>query len=114
MEIITGDLPDADSDVVSDETDCENDQPDVIDDLYICGRDVDLGGVGGVLGRANVLFVRTVGGKTTAVTGFMEFDINDIPIKIEQGTWETSTYIVSVVCQITFMGSHFTDTKSLC
>ena len=97
MEIITGDLSDVDGDDISDNTDCENDQPEVIDDLYICGRDVDLGDVGGVLGRANVLFTRTVGGKTTAVTGFMEFDINDIPIKIEEGKWETSKFIVSIL-----------------
>lgn len=59
-----------------------------MDDLHICGRDVTIDGVGGVLGSAGPVYIRTGGEKITTITGVMQFDILDIPWLVAQGTWE--------------------------
>ena len=63
----------------------------VIDDVRIDAAGVFIDGPGRVLGRAAPRLFRTQGSRDEflTITGFMEFDIDDIPTMIEQGLWNT-------------------------
>ena len=71
------------------EDECPTGMPDILDDLYVCGRDECIDGPGKVLGSAGPLYVWT-SNSLTAV-GKMKFDKDDvatyIPTKIN--TWKS-------------------------
>ena len=68
------------------EDDCARSFPSIIDDMHICGKDVLMDGVGGVLGSASVQYIRVSDG--TVISGNMEFDTEDVQDMINRGTWE--------------------------
>jgi hypothetical protein len=63
----------------------DDDTNTLLDDIYICGKDACIDGPGGILGRAFTVYVR---GDGTALTGYMEFDQEDIPA-YSAASWET-------------------------
>lgn len=73
-----------------------SDYPRVIDDVYICGQDDDIDGVGHVLGAATPVWgqyldrTNPMTGEpyVVATTGFMVFDRPDIQNLMADGTWE--------------------------
>jgi hypothetical protein len=80
--IIIGDLPDRQNIMLPNippafEIVCTG-LPSTIDDLYICGRESDIDGPGGVLGSAGPVLMRTDGPKVTTMIGRMKFDAADI------------------------------------
>ena len=90
-EIIIGDLPPVPSRQVKKLDLCAEPYPMTIDDVHICGRDEVIDGPGLVLGSATPLWGRRDGntGLWTTITGTMNFDIADIEVMVEDGTWET-------------------------
>jgi hypothetical protein len=66
---------------------CAASYPDVIDDMHICGRDATIDGLGGILGSANINYVRSTDG--TPIAGTMEFDKDDVAAMINDGTYYT-------------------------
>lgn len=91
MEVIPGDLSSTTDNGGADSGDiCNNPYPDTIDDLHICGRDVEVDGPGGVLGFARPLLGRLDGppGTITTVAGEMAFDFEDIAGLVADGSWE--------------------------
>jgi hypothetical protein len=69
--------------------------PRTIDDIYLCGKDANIDGVGRVLGGAAPLFGQELDDRANnprtgqpyfiALSGILEFDIADIDREIEQG-----------------------------
>lgn len=68
------------------EDDCARSFPSIIDDMHICGKDVIMDGVSGILGSASVQYIRVSDG--TVISGNMEFDTEDVQDMINRGTWE--------------------------
>lgn len=62
------------------------DGADLIDDVLITARLVNIDGAGGTLGRAGPTLIRTDGGLTA--TGLMEFDIADVQNALEDGIFD--------------------------
>jgi len=97
MNVITGDLPPSSSPSVgvssTDDVDidrCINDLPEIIDDLHICGRDMEYDGRGGVVGAAGPLFLRRdpITSRWTTLVGQMRFDVADVATLASYGIWE--------------------------
>ena len=86
--MITGNLSSVVKSALSNANECVNVLPDVVDDLHICGRDVNIDGSGKILGSAGPSYVREEAGKETTVTGIMEFDVADVADLVSAGTWE--------------------------
>ena len=77
--------------IVGDLEDVELADGTVIDDVRIDAAGVAIDGPGRVLGRAAPRLLRPQGSRDEflTITGFMEFDVDDIPTMIEQGLWNT-------------------------
>merc|ERR1719296_515373 len=63
--------------------------PSNIDDLHICGRDLEIDGPYNILGYALTLWTRNTAGNIIPLTGEMAFDIADIERKVKEGSWES-------------------------
>jgi hypothetical protein len=95
--IIIGDLPNYPKTSFGDLTGtvCTN-FPLTVDDVYICGKESIIDGPGKVLGRAGATYIRGSGVTNprtgqqywTALTGFMEFDKDDIAMLITNGSFD--------------------------
>jgi hypothetical protein len=72
--IITADVADFDTRGVVTPSGCV--LPNVVDDLYLCPRLLNIDGEGGILGQAGPEIIRT--DSHIPATGFMEFDIADV------------------------------------
>ena len=91
--IITGDLPSTSSSGLNTSFTCTG-YPSEIDDVYICGQEVDIDGQGGILGAAAPIHTGSSGAinprtgteYTISRTGFMQFDSADIAALQADGT----------------------------
>eukprot|EP00977_Amphora_coffeiformis_P025486 scaffold20186_cov239-Amphora_coffeaeformis.AAC.1 len=84
-QAITADLSDySNTGGLSTSYTCDNGYPSVIDDLYICGRYIDIDGPGTILGSAGPIYLRSRG--LLPISGRMEFDIPDIQRLRDRGT----------------------------
>jgi len=83
--VIIGDLPTIDIDVQGypPELKC-GPLPVIVDDIYICFKDPVIDGVGGVLGQAGPVLVRSDSNLTAS--GYMEFDAADVQLMLIEGT----------------------------
>jgi len=89
--LVVGDLSSVQSADLPNSNQCLNDLPFRVDDLYICGRDIRIDGQGGILGRSGPQYIRQDPGtgRVTAINGIMEFDIDDIPLYLDNGSLES-------------------------
>lgn len=62
-----------------------NNLPPVIDDLYICARDIEFDGPGGILGRAVISAKDNRSDERLPVAGYMEFDTADLQSLLNSG-----------------------------
>lgn len=66
-----------------------NAYPPTIDDIYLCGRYIEIDGPGGVLGSAGPIYVRSSGANAgLPISGRMQFDNPDIQRLKDQGRFE--------------------------
>jgi hypothetical protein len=77
--IVTGDLPPSILPTTDAGNQCSGGFPTdgIVDDIYICGRDVCIDGPGKILGQAGPTYVRTPF-PYTAIAGVMSFDQDDV------------------------------------
>lgn len=60
--------------------------PAITDDIYICARDVEMDGLGGILGLAKITAVDVMSG--LPVAGYMEFDMSDLQPRLDAGGFD--------------------------
>ena len=98
QEVIVGDLPSQTSFGLPNDPDfmCTG-YPSNVDDIYLCGKDAFIDGPGRVLGGAAPLFGQELEGRINpltgqpyfvALTGIMEFDIDDIEREMQNGRFD--------------------------